>query len=491
MAWRSSGATNEELIDNLVENGLINNQDIENAFRRVDRKFFVPKASERHAYSDSPLRAGNVHLSAPHIYCTVLDALELTPGECVSFLNIGSGSGYLTCVVSEILGPRSLYYGIEIHKDALIHCENSVAAWKAQSNRTLNERSQTHMQFIHGNGLNILPNVGESPMGFDRIYAGAGIDTLQLKEIKKLLSPGGILVAPVEDDLVKVVRTQPRSYSIDDENGYGFTSQIISGVTFAPLLAQPQINTIIPAAKWSVSNHHLYPESFRIAAKTILLCNKTNIIQPLEVPPPQQNVNLSASLPKEVWIHILSFTTRRWFEPEIAEVEMLQNRLIHEQRRAHDARLAQAEAEARYYMVQHESEMFLDIARRFHLHVGTLMNQTQSLSTNSRSPINPEVVASTQSLLDETRLMLFANNDRIMQMGSSFDFMIDDDDDNHEDDDEEDNDEDVNMDFVPYPEASGLRHNGANNLVVNSQLIAEDNTNSRQVRTVSISSSDL
>mmetsp|Transcript_2421 Transcript_2421/g.2698 ORF Transcript_2421/g.2698 Transcript_2421/m.2698 type:complete len:85 (-) Transcript_2421:1535-1789(-) len=43
MAWRSSGATNEELIDNLVENGLINNQDIENAFRRVDRKFFVPK----------------------------------------------------------------------------------------------------------------------------------------------------------------------------------------------------------------------------------------------------------------------------------------------------------------------------------------------------------------------------------------------------------------------------------------------------------------
>jgi protein-L-isoaspartate O-methyltransferase len=69
------------------------------------------KASENEAYSDRPIREGLVHISAPHIYCTVLEALELTPGASFSFLNIGSGSGYLTCIASAILGPKSIYYG--------------------------------------------------------------------------------------------------------------------------------------------------------------------------------------------------------------------------------------------------------------------------------------------------------------------------------------------------------------------------------------------
>lgn len=64
----------------------------------------------RQAHTDQPLREGNLHISAPHIYGSVLEALELRKDTSLSFLNAGSGTGYLTCIAATILGPRSSHY---------------------------------------------------------------------------------------------------------------------------------------------------------------------------------------------------------------------------------------------------------------------------------------------------------------------------------------------------------------------------------------------
>jgi len=63
------------------------------------------------AHSDQPLKEGNVHISAPHIYGSAIEALDLVPNSSMSFLNIGSGTGYICCIAAEILGPNSLNYG--------------------------------------------------------------------------------------------------------------------------------------------------------------------------------------------------------------------------------------------------------------------------------------------------------------------------------------------------------------------------------------------
>ena len=63
------------------------------------------------AYSDQPIRIEKIHISAPHVYCFALEALELEANSCSTFLNVGSGTGYMSCVVADILGTRAQNYG--------------------------------------------------------------------------------------------------------------------------------------------------------------------------------------------------------------------------------------------------------------------------------------------------------------------------------------------------------------------------------------------
>lgn len=66
---------------------------------------------ENSAHLDQPLKDGHLHISAPHIYGSAMEALELPPNSSTSFLNIGSGTGYLSCIVAEVLGAKSINFG--------------------------------------------------------------------------------------------------------------------------------------------------------------------------------------------------------------------------------------------------------------------------------------------------------------------------------------------------------------------------------------------
>lgn len=159
------------------------------------------------AHSDQPLKDGNLHLSAPHMNAAAIEALNLVPHSSLSFLNLGSGTGYMSCIVATILGPNSLHIGVELHDDVILHCKESVARWKPTTHVTekdgrhvfrFEEDDIADVQIIKGNGLNISTSQGEGVVGFDRIYVGAAVSRADLVNITSLLSPGGILVGPGE-----------------------------------------------------------------------------------------------------------------------------------------------------------------------------------------------------------------------------------------------------------------------------------------------------
>lgn len=98
----SAGEDNDDLIDNLKEAQYIRTERVEQAFRAIDRGDYYLEGYRDNAYKDLAWKHGNIHLSAPCIYSEVMEALKLQPG--LSFLNLGSGTGYLSTMVGLILG---------------------------------------------------------------------------------------------------------------------------------------------------------------------------------------------------------------------------------------------------------------------------------------------------------------------------------------------------------------------------------------------------
>jgi protein-L-isoaspartate O-methyltransferase len=174
------------------------------------------------AHTDQPLKEGNVHISAPHIYGTVLEALELSADSSMSFLNAGSGTCYLSCLCAAIMGKRSSVIckiqnivvqnpnphstpispwhsepsGVEIHDDVIEHSKKSVAIWKEQLPIG---SGPYNIDIVKGNALHIIIDEGECARSlFDRIYVGASIEKSDLPRFRQLLKPGGILVGPGE-----------------------------------------------------------------------------------------------------------------------------------------------------------------------------------------------------------------------------------------------------------------------------------------------------
>lgn len=147
-----------------------------------------------------PWKVGNIHLSAPCIYARVLEALELKPG--LSFLNLGSGTGYLSTLAGLMIGPHGVNHGIEIHQNVVEYANEKVALFKQQS-FALDKHDFLEPQFIQGDCLKLNP----STRRYDRVYLGATCHPDQEDYMMNLVKIGGILVMPINEQLVRYERT--------------------------------------------------------------------------------------------------------------------------------------------------------------------------------------------------------------------------------------------------------------------------------------------
>ncbi len=94
----------------------IHNQDVLNAFYKVERHKFVPKDLEKNAYNDFPVSIGEGQtISQPYIAALMTESLDLTQDDLV--LEIGTGSGYQTAILAELVKE---VYSIERFKNLAI-----------------------------------------------------------------------------------------------------------------------------------------------------------------------------------------------------------------------------------------------------------------------------------------------------------------------------------------------------------------------------------
>ena len=90
------------LIEKMIGTGVLKTPRIIEAFRRVDRRAFVPKEYQDKAYIDEPLSLGfGSTISQPSTVAFMLELLAPAPGE--NILDIGSGSGWQTALLAHIV----------------------------------------------------------------------------------------------------------------------------------------------------------------------------------------------------------------------------------------------------------------------------------------------------------------------------------------------------------------------------------------------------
>lgn len=194
----SSGQNNDELVDNLMKSGYIRTRKVEQVFRAIDRADYVLPSHRERAYNDLAWKHGNIHLSAPCIYSEVMESLSLEPG--LSFLNLGSGTGYLSTMAGLILNQHGTNHGIELHEDCLNYAYERLEEFK-QKSLALDEFDFCEPVFIQGNCLNVAPG-----RQYDRVYCGAACPENYEGFIKQFVCVGGILVMPFKDHLLRVLR---------------------------------------------------------------------------------------------------------------------------------------------------------------------------------------------------------------------------------------------------------------------------------------------
>ncbi|CAH1773376.1 unnamed protein product [Owenia fusiformis] len=234
----SAGEDNGDLIDNLVDADYIKSPGVERVFRAVDRaEYYLPDHRES-AYKDLAWKHGNLHLSAPCIYSEVMESLNLRPG--LSFLNLGSGTGYLNTLVSLTLGAYGINHGIEIHKDVVEYAQEKLEDFKKKC-QSFDEFEFCEPSFVCGNCLLL---ASDCPL-YDRVYCGAACPPEHENYMKNLIKVNGVLVMPLNDQLLQITRTGETTWEKKNVLPVSFASLIIpQEKQLTETVSLPEVNVL-------------------------------------------------------------------------------------------------------------------------------------------------------------------------------------------------------------------------------------------------------
>ena len=208
----TSQRTRERLIQRLYEEGLSNARVLE-VIRRTPRHLFVDEALAHRAYEDTALPIGhNQTISQPYMVGRMTELL-LAAGPLDKVLEIGTGSGYQTAVLAQLV---ERVFSVE-----------RIQALQDRAKERLAELNIRNVVFRWGDGWEGWPAL--APYNAIIVTAAAAEVPQALLE---QLAPGGRLVIPVGAGDVQELLLITR-----EEQGY--TRHVLDAVRFVPLLNGP------------------------------------------------------------------------------------------------------------------------------------------------------------------------------------------------------------------------------------------------------------
>lgn len=203
----SNSMTKESLIASLITTGKLKTGRIIDAFKKIDRRYFVPESLEDLAYEDSALPIGfGQTISQPSVVAMMLEWLRPKKGH--NILEIGSGSGWTVALLSEIVGPKGRVTGLERIKE--------LADFSREGLRVFGYLRKQG-KILHKDGFKGLPDFRP----YDRILVSASVKKVP-KEWKYQLKINGRLVLPTRGLVIVIERASREEFRQEPHFGFVF-----------------------------------------------------------------------------------------------------------------------------------------------------------------------------------------------------------------------------------------------------------------------------
>jgi protein-L-isoaspartate(D-aspartate) O-methyltransferase len=213
LSERSHERQRPEMVDRQIRRRGISDEVVLRAMSLVPRHAFVPDSQARAAYADCALPIGyGATISQPYVVALMTAALLPTPG--IRVLEVGTGSGYQAAVLAAC--------GMTVFSIERVPQLHEIAK------HTLAETGFREVTLRLGDGSRGWQE--EAP--FDRIIVTAAAPAVPAA-LRDQLGEQGVLIAPVGDDRLQIVRRYRKQ-------GSEFDVEDIEGVRFVPLIEDPE-----------------------------------------------------------------------------------------------------------------------------------------------------------------------------------------------------------------------------------------------------------
>ncbi len=191
--------SNRELVNHLINRGVLKTDRIIEAFLKVDRADFVRKGFLDSAYGDFPLPIGEGQtISQPYTVAFMLELLQ--PEEDSLVLDVGCGSCWTTALLATI-AKKGRVIGVEIVKELIEFCKGNLEKYNFDNVEIYNADK--------------LPPGGGT---FDRILVSAAARELP-EVLVNAMKENAIMVIPINSSIFKV---EKRDGILMMEEHYGF-----------------------------------------------------------------------------------------------------------------------------------------------------------------------------------------------------------------------------------------------------------------------------
>jgi len=203
----------EELIEKLTDEGYLKSKRIISAFEKIDRADFVTKdmKSQSNLNIALPTTHGQT-ISQPLTVAFMLELLQAKTGDVI--LDIGSGTGWQTALLAELVGESGKIYAIERVPDL-----------KRFGEKNLEKYNYNNVEFICGDGTRGYDKAAP----YNRIIVAAAAEIGIPDVLLKQLRVGGRLVIPVgkyDQEMVMVEKVAKNDYKEKRHPGFQFVPLI-------------------------------------------------------------------------------------------------------------------------------------------------------------------------------------------------------------------------------------------------------------------------